>query len=142
MGTLLLALAAAFAPAAPVTSTYGFKAGLDGRQQVPPVATRATGTLSGTLAVTGSRGKLRWKLAFGGLSGNALRAEIHRGRLGRPGPRLSTLCSPCRPGAHASTALSAAAVGAVRNGGAYVVVTTREHPAGEIRGQLRVLSGA
>jgi hypothetical protein len=139
---LLVVLAALLAPAAPGTLTFGVKAGLDARQQVPPVASRATGTLSGTLAVDRKRGTLTWQLAFDGLSGRALRAELHRGRLGRRGPRLAGLCSPCRRGAHASTTLSAAAVAAVRNGGAYVVVQTRAHPAGEIRGQLRVLSGA
>jgi hypothetical protein len=142
MATLVLALAAALAPAAPGTLTYGVKAGLDGRQQVPPVAAKATGTLSGTLAVNGTRALLKWELTYRRLSGRALRAEIHRGRIGRRGPRLAVLCHPCRAGAHASTPLAAAAVMAVRNGSAYVVVTTRKHPAGEIRGQMRVLGGA
>lgn len=142
MATLLVALAAALAPAAPGTLTFGVKAGLDGRQQVPPVASKATGTLSGTLAVTGTRGTLKWQLTFGRLNGQALRADLRHGRLGARGPRLVGLCSPCRSGAHATTPLAAAAVTAVRNGSAYVVVTTPRHPAGEIRGQLRVLGGA
>ena len=145
MATLLLALAAAFAPAAPSTSTFGVKAGLDARQQVPPQAVarpNATGVLSGTLAITGARGTLKWQLTLRGLSGKALRAELHRGRLGRRGPRLAALCAPCRSGVRGSTQLTAATVTSVRNGAVYVVVTTRKNAAGEIRGQLRILSGA
>ena len=141
MATLLVALAAALL-AGPGTSTFGVKAGLDGRQQVPPVSTAATGTLSGTLVVTGRRGTLTWRLTFGHLTGKAARAELRRGRLGRRGPAITHLCAPCAKGAQGSTRLTATAVAAIRGGGAYVVVATRAHPAGEIRGQLRVLSGA
>ena len=145
MGTLLLALALAAAPAAPLTSTFGVKAGLDARQQVPRQAVarpNATGVLSGTLAITGAHGTLTWKLTYAGLSGKARGAELHRGAPGRRGPLVAALCAPCRPGAHGTTPLTAERVKAARNSGLYVVVTTRKNPAGEIRGQLRILSGA
>ena len=125
--------------------TFGVKAGLDARQQVPPPVVRAAGavgTVSGTLVVTGRRGTLHWRLAVDGLTGSPRTAEIHRGRLGRRGPRLATLCRPCGPGAHGAARLGASTVTAIRNGVAYVVVTTAKNPAGEIRGQLRVLTGA
>jgi hypothetical protein len=145
MTRLLVVLAAALAPAAHAGLTFGVKAGLDARQQVPPPRVRAAaavGTLSGTLAVTGRDGTLRWRLDVAGLTGPPRGAELRRGRLGRRGPRLATLCRPCRDGARGATHLSASAILAIRNGAAYVVVATRENPAGEIRGQLRVLTGA
>jgi len=121
--------------------TFGVKAGLDARQQ-GVAAPAARGTLSGTLVVTGRKGTLRWRLSVTGLTGPPRSAELRRGALGRPGPRLALLCSPCRPGAHGSVRLGASTVSAVQGGGVYAVVTTAKHPAGEIRGQLRVLGGA
>lgn len=129
--------------AVPGTATYGFKAGLDARQEVPPVrAPLAHGTLSGTLAVSGTTGKLVWKLELAGLSGAPQRAAIHYGRLGRRGALAAILCRLCTVGSHGTLHATAKLVRAIRTGGAYIEVETRKHPRGEIRGQLRLLTGA
>jgi hypothetical protein len=118
-------------------------AGLDARQQVPPQVVKApaaTGTVSGTLVVAGSRGTLTWRLTVHGLTGPVRALELRRGRLGQRGQLLERLCGPCR--SHGSARVGAPAVAAIRGGAAYVTVTTRRNPRGEIRGQLRLLGGA
>jgi hypothetical protein len=148
MTRVLLALAALLAPVAAAAAgdlTYGFKAGLDARQQIPRqtfAVPNATGTLSGELVVARSKGTLAWQLTFRGLSGPVRRAELRRGALGRSGPLVAGLCGPCRSGAHGTLSVRAATVKALMNRGVYVELVTRKNPAGEIRGQLRVLSGA
>jgi CHRD domain-containing protein len=141
----LVGTLAAAAHGAGDSLTFGFKASLDARQQVPrqTVPTPlARGTLSGRLVVTGSSGKLAWQLELAALSGAARRADIHLGRLGRRGPAAVTLCHPCRSRMHGTARLGAKVVRAIRNGGAYVQVATKKNPSGEIRGQLRLLTGA
>jgi hypothetical protein len=125
--------------------TFGFKASLDARQQIPKQAVPtplARGTLSGQLLVAGSDGRLVWRLTLADLSGTARRAEIHLAKLDRQGPAALTLCHPCRPGMHGTARMTPKVVRAIRNGAAYVEVETKKNPNGEIRGQLRLLTGA
>jgi hypothetical protein len=131
-------------PAGSHDETYGLNAALDARQQAPPqsVAVRAAvGTFSATLKLSGSTSKLSWRLTFTHLSGRALQAHIHRGRLGKAGPVAATLCNPCKAGMRGSKSLSAALVRAIKSGGAYVDVHTKKNPRGEIRGQIRLITG-
>jgi uncharacterized protein (DUF885 family) len=52
------------------------------------------------------------------------------------------LCSPCRSGATGAEYFSPPEVVLAREGLLYVNVRTAKNPAGEIRGQLRLSSGA
>jgi CHRD domain-containing protein len=145
---LLIAVVGVLATAAHGTErtlTFGFKASLDARQQIPKQAVPtplARGTLSGALVVTGSSGRLTWRLTLADLSGAARRADIHLAKLERRGPAAVTLCHPCRSGTHGTARMTTKVVEAIRKGGAYVEVETKKNPSGEIRGQLRVLTGA
>jgi hypothetical protein len=48
-----------------------------------------------------------------------------------------TLCAPCIPGAHGVLAFPASAWKMIVADGAQIVVTTRAHPSGELRGTLK-----
>jgi hypothetical protein len=127
------------------TVTRGVKALLDARQEVPAQTVKrpaARGVLTGTLVVNGTRGKLVWQLGFTGLSGKAVLAHVHLGQYGKAGPIGFLLCRPCRAGMHGTTSVPRKVVNAIVNGGAYVDVHTKKNPRGEIRGQLRMITGA
>jgi hypothetical protein len=131
-------------PAAGHDETFGLNAALDARQQTPPqsVPVRAAiGTFSATLKLSGSSARLNWRLTFTHLSGRAIEAHLHRGRLGKAGPVGATLCSPCKATMRGSQAVSPTLVRAIKSGGAYVDVHTTRNPRGEIRGQIRLITG-
>lgn len=126
------------------SNTFGLKAPLDARQEVPPQTVKvraARGTFTGTLTVTASRTTVAWSLTFSHLSGRALGADIHRGALGKSGPIAVRLCRPCRSGTRGKATLAAKAIRAIKTGRAYVNVATRKNPNGEIRGQIRLIQG-
>jgi hypothetical protein len=131
-------------PAAGHDETFGLNAALDAHQQAPPQsvpAPAAVGTFSATLKLSGSAARLNWRLALTHLSGRALQAHIHRGKLGKAGPVAATLCSPCKASMRGSQSLPAALVRAIKSGGAYVDVHTKKNMRGEIRGQIRLITG-
>ena len=112
---------------------------LTARQEVPRPkgnVRRATGSLAATVTREGTTGSLAWRLTFARLTGRAVAAHIHVGRVGRAGPVSVALCGPCRNGARGTATLSAAAIAAIEAGRAYVNVHTARNPAGEVRGQL------
>lgn len=129
------------------SETFGLKAVLDARQEAPRQAVKvpaARGTFSGTLTSRsrGSTGKIAWRLSFTHLSGRALQAHIHLGKLGKAGPIAVTLCAPCRSNMRGTTRVAARVVRAIKSGSAYVNVHTRKNPNGEIRGQIRLIQGS
>jgi hypothetical protein len=101
----------------------------------PRVTVGASGRFTATLA--GSL--LAWRLTFSGLSGKALAAHVHLGRVGVAGPVVVPLCGPCASGAHGAVKVSMKVRLALLSRSAYVNVHTSKNPAGEIRGQI--LSG-
>jgi hypothetical protein len=128
------------------------------RDQVSPVATtsaalsaakerpkpkgnvrRAKGTFTATVKKEGTNAVITWRLTFGGLTGRAAAAHIHRGAPGKAGPVIVPLCAPCRNGARGQATAGAAVLNALEIGRAYVNVHTRKNQAGEIRGQLRAV---
>jgi len=127
------------------SETFGLKAALDARQEVPRQAVKvpaARGTFSGTLTARGSTAKIAWRLIFTHLSGRALQAHIHRGKLGKAGPISVTLCAPCRSGLRGTVKVTPRVVRAIKSGAAYLNVHTRKNPNGEIRGQIRLIQGS
>jgi hypothetical protein len=66
---------------------------------------------------------------------------MHVGSYGRSGPVGFQLCRPCRSGLHRELVVTAKVVRAIKGGAAYVEVRTKKNPHGEIRGQIRLLTG-
>lgn len=110
-----------------------FNIALSGAQEVPPVATRASGTARVTVAddmsVTAS-------VTISGIAATA--AHIHMGAAGANGPVIVPLV---KSGDNAFTAqpgakLTPAQFEALKKGGLYVNVHSAANPGGEIRAQL------
>jgi CHRD domain len=116
------------------TSTVRLSAALDTAQETsaPKAAVHATGRFTATL-----RGRaLTWRLTFSRLSGKALAAHIHLGRVGVAGPVAVPLCGPCVSGVRGRVVVTPRVRAALVSAGAYVNVHTAKNPAGEIRGQV------
>ncbi len=117
-----------------------YAAVLGARAEVPKpagVPAGAAGGFSLTLTDKGGKYTATWKLTFRGLSGKAVAAHIHKGKVGKAGPVLISLCGPCKSGAHGTAKVPEAAVTAMEKGLAYVNVHTAKNANGEIRGQVR-----
>lgn len=121
------------AQAAPVS----FKVSLTGAQQVPPVTTSATGTAdmtwdAGTRVVT-------WDITTSGLSSEATMAHFHEGAAGKNGNVviwLSKQGTPISGAIKGQATLTADQAKAFEAGDWYINVHTKDHPSGEIRGQV------
>jgi hypothetical protein len=143
---LAIALGAAlfvggFALAAQQKDAHKVAATLKARFEVPRpkgVPAGATGLFSGTaVELENDRARLSWRLTFSKLSGRAIAAHIHAGRVGRAGPVLVALCGPCRNGQRGTTAITHNQLRSIRAGRTYVNVHTSRNAAGEIRGQVK-----
>ena len=133
-----------------------FVAQLTGGEQVPAVATAASGNASFWLNPAGT--EIRYKLTVANLH-NVTMAHLHLGALGKNGLPVVWLYPSAPPpkeiGGLTNGVLSEGSinadnlvgpiagktmgdlVAAIRANNIYVNVHTREHPDGEIRGQLR-----
>jgi hypothetical protein len=115
------------------------RSALSARQEVPRPkgnTRRAAGSLVASVTKEGTTGSLTWRLTYSRLTGRAVAAHIHIGRVGRAGPVAVALCGPCRNGQRGNAVVNAATLAALEAGRAYVNVHTARNPAGEIRGQL------
>jgi hypothetical protein len=124
---------AAVALAAPVSFTVA----LTGAQQVPPVQTSGSGTA--TLTYDASTRMLTWSVAYSGLSSDVTMAHFHNGSEGKNGPVVIWLAKKGEPmpsPLKASTTLTPEQAQEFTAGDWYVNVHTKDHPAGEIRGQV------
>lgn len=133
------------AAGSPQADTYNLAAKLGTRAEVPrPTGVRAgaAGTFTGTAVVlANNRVRVAWRLTFTGLSGRAVAAHIHSGRIGSAGAVLQPLCGPCRTGQRGTGTITQAKLRTIRRGLAYVNVHTPRNPAGEIRGQVAAKAG-
>ncbi|PAP75276.1 CHRD domain-containing protein [Rubrivirga marina] len=122
------------------TQTHTLPFSLSGDNEVPPVATDATGSGSvrldgATVTVTGS---------FSGLSGAYAASHIHAGAAGANGPVVQALApavdADMRGGTFEASAntftVRPTFADSIRAGLAYVNVHSAEVPSGEIRGQI------
>jgi hypothetical protein len=122
------------AMAAPMT----FSVPLTGAQQVPPVTTSGSGTAQLTYDA-GTR-KLTWSITYSGLSSEATMAHIHgpaaEGKNAGVEIWLSKKgATPSSP-ITGTAMLTAAQAKQFMAGEMYVNVHTKDHPTGEIRGQI------
>jgi hypothetical protein len=121
--------------------TYSYRATLGPRAEVPrPNApAKAAGVFSATVTERRGKATIRWTLTFRRLSGAAVAAHIHRGAAGVAGPVVVPLCGPCRNGQNGRRVVDEDVAEPFERGGYYVNVHTARNPAGEIRGQLKLV---
>lgn len=124
---------AAVALAAPVSLTVQ----LTGASQVPPVQTSGNGTAS--LTYNAATREVTWSITYSGLSGDVTMAHFHDGAEGKNGPVTVWISKKGQPVSSPITGhakLTSAQAKQFTSGMWYINVHTKEHPAGEIRGQV------
>lgn len=129
-----LALGAALAFAGPACAEK-MKATLDGKSEVPPNTSTATGTAE--IDYDPASRKLSWKLTYSGLSGPVVAAHFHGpAEAGKnAGVAVPILNAGTSPVSGSATLTDAQAADLVA-GKYYINVHTAANPAGEIRGQV------
>lgn len=107
---------------------------LSGDQEVPPVATGASGT--GTIAIAAD-GAVSGSVTTKGIEGTM--AHIHTGAAGANGPVVVPLTKTADGvwSVPAGAKLTPEQLKAFQDGGLYVNVHSAEHKGGEIRAQLK-----
>ena len=133
IATLLLAMAGCPAFAA----DQRLHAVLDGASVISATDSKGTGEAS---AVLTDDNKLRINLVFGGLASEVTGAALHLGNSSENGAAVAPLDvrTNQRGGSlvNQDVTLTPDAAASVREGNSYLLVTTNDRPAGEIRGQL------
>ena len=143
---LVIGLLAATAPVAlaadPPTAAFGGPA--SGAQEVPPVATAATG--EATVVISPDDSTIWYVVTYTGLSGPLAAAHIHTGAAGVNGGVILPLVASASPMVGTLTAVNftasgsittfAEAVAAIKAGATYVNLHTAANPGGEVRAQL------
>jgi hypothetical protein len=97
----------------------------------------ASGHGSGTFVANGvgtSTVTVRWQLSVSGLSGPARKASL---RTAGSRKIVFALCGPCKAKSHGQLVLLGSVWKQIVAKGGTVVVTTRAHPTGELRGTLK-----
>jgi hypothetical protein len=111
---------------------------LTGAQQVPPVQTPGSG--SAALTYDPTTHVLTWTITFSGLSGEPTMAHVHGPAAeGKNGPVLiwlSTKGQAATSPIKGQATLTPDQAQELMAGDTYVNVHTKDHPAGEIRGQI------
>ncbi len=119
-------------------ASLSFTVHLTGAQQVPPVPTRGTGTAK--LTYDPATRVVTWRITFNHLSSAVTMAHFHHAPAGRNGPVALWLTH--RGGAIASpitgrATLSRTVAKEFLAGDLYINLHTKDHPAGELRGQIK-----
>ena len=138
----LIALPGAVSAVDPSQPAFGGP--LTGAQEVPAVATAATG--QGTVAISADGSTITYLVTYSGLSGTANAAHIHTGAAGVSGGVILPLVVGPSPMSGTLTAANftasgtvttfAQAVAAIKAGTTYFNIHTTANPGGEIRGQI------
>jgi len=116
-------------------SAETFKAMLDGKSEVPPNTSAATGTAD--IDYDPASKKLSWKLTYSGLSGPATAAHFHGpAETGKNAGVAVAIPNAGSSPAEGSATLTDAQAADLEAGKYYVNVHTAANPGGEIRGQV------
>jgi len=132
-GVLSAAVVAGTVHAAPVS----FSVQLSGAQQVPAVGSTGTGTANFTWDP--ATRVLSWSITYSGLQSDATMAHIHNAPAGKNGAPVFWLSARGKPPASpftGSVTLTDAQAAQLKAGGWYVNLHSKDHPAGELRGQI------
>src|SRR5918911_515098 len=130
-----LAVAAALAVSPALAETTNLKADLKGSEEVPPVNSNATGSVTATYDSSGK--KLSWKGNVSGLTGDATAAHFHGPA--EPGKNAGVLVPApgVKSGAfEGSATLNDDQAKALTEGKTYFNIHTAANPGGEVRGQV------
>jgi hypothetical protein len=114
-----------------------FTVPLSGTQQVPAVQTSGSG--SADLTYDPSTRVVTWSITYSGLSSPATMAHFHNGAEGKNGPVvvwLTTKGSPPSSPITGKATLTPDQAKQFAAGDWYINLHTKDHPAGEIRGQV------
>jgi hypothetical protein len=134
-GVAAIVFAGAFAFAAPsMAAMVNFKANMDAKSEVPPTASKGTGSLTATYD-TDSK-KLTWKGSYKDLTGAATAAHFHGPATPGKNAGVMVPIAPATSPLDGSATLTDAQAKALMDGQVYVNVHTAEYNGGEIRGQL------
>jgi hypothetical protein len=129
-----LALGATFAFAGPAFAEK-MKATLDGKAEVPPNTSAATGLAD--IDYDPASKKLTWKVTYTGLSGPATAAHFHGpAEAGKNAGVAVAIPNATSSPAEGSATLTEAQAADLVAGKYYVNVHTAANPGGEIRGQV------
>ena len=128
-----LAIGAAVAFAGPAFADK-MKATLDGKSQVPPNTSAATGAAD--IDYDPASKKLSWKLSYTGLSGPPTAAHFHGPAEPGKNAGVAVPISNTASGSDGSATLTDAQAADLTAGKYYVNVHTAANPGGEIRGQV------
>jgi hypothetical protein len=129
-----LAIGAAVAFAGPAFADK-MKATLDGKSQVPPNTSAASGAAD--IDYDPASKKLSWKLTYSGLSGPATAAHFHGpAEAGKNAGVAVAIPNATSSPAEGSATLTDAQAADLTAGKYYVNVHTAANPGGEIRGQV------
>jgi CHRD domain len=129
-----LALGAAIAFAGPASADK-MKATLDGKSQVPPNTSAATGTAD--IDYDPASKKLSWKLSYSGLSGPATAAHFHGpAEAGKNAGVAVAIPNAATSPVEGSATLTDAQAADLAAGRYYINIHTAANPGGEIRGQV------
>jgi hypothetical protein len=130
--TLALAACSVLRPDAHLAA---FSTQMTGLNQVPPVATPATGRVDAVLDK--NTRLLRWKLSFTGLSGPATAGHLHGPAvIGANAGIALAFKGPLKNPMQGQATLTPAQAADLLAGKWYASIHTEGHPGGEIRGQL------
>jgi hypothetical protein len=135
---IALALSAGIFGGAAHAASSSFQVPLTGAEQAPPVQTSGTGTAD--ITYDPATRTVTWSITFTGLSGAATMAHFHGpAKAGANGPVVIWLskqgAAPASPITGQAT-LTPEQAKQFEAGLWYINVHTKEHPAGEIRGQV------
>lgn len=133
----LVPLAWAGSMAIAMAAPMSFSVPLSGAEQVPPVQTSGSGTAN--LTYDPSTREVTWDITFSGLSSPVTMAHFHQGAKGKNGPVkvwLTKKGEPVSSPIKGEAKLTPEEAKAFMDGDMYINVHTKDHPAGEIRGQV------
>lgn len=134
-GLAALACAAALVLASPsMAAMINLKAELKASDEVPPNASKGTGSLTATYDSDSK--KLTWKGSYSGLTGPASAAHFHGPAPAGKNAGVMVPINPHGPSFEGSATLTDAQAKALMDGDLYVNIHTAANKAGEIRGQL------
>ncbi|MDE2005010.1 MAG: CHRD domain-containing protein [Rhodospirillales bacterium] len=126
---------APLAQAKPMTVTIP----LTGAAQVPPVTTAGHG--SARITYDAATHKLSWSVSYSGLGSPVTMAHFHNGGAGKNGPVvlwISKKGGKVKSPLTGSATLTPMQAKLLMGGDLYVNVHTKNHPAGAIRGQVKM----
>ena len=129
-----LALGAAFAFAGPAFADK-MKVTLDGKSEVPPNTSAATGTAD--LDYDPASKKLSWKITYSGLTGPATAAHFHGPAAAGANAGVKVpIANPGTSPVEGSATLTDEQATDLTGGKYYINIHTAANPGGEIRGQV------